>query len=117
MGIKDINDLIKFLQTYFSDYSNKENNLINYRNDNQNLIILKLLLFHDKIQINIELYNNYLNNINNSSIQEPKLKFSNSSKNLEFNIKKKLREEEKKSKKLSYIFNSKKNSLFPKFFI
>ena len=63
LAIKDINDLIKFFHTYFTDYNNKEENLINYQNNNPNLVILKILLFHNKIQINIELYNNNANTI------------------------------------------------------
>ena len=100
LAIKDINDLIKFFHTYFTDYNNKEENLINYQNNNPNLVILKILLFHNKIQINIELYNNNANNLNNFNIEQQKLKSSNSCKNLEFNIKKILTKlTEKKSKK------------------
>ena len=43
IGIKCINNLIKFFQTYFSKYNNnKEEPLINYIKENPNLVILKL---------------------------------------------------------------------------
>ena len=59
--MKNINDLIKFFQTYFSGYNGKENDLINYSKENPNLIILKLLMFNNKIQINIELFQKEIN--------------------------------------------------------
>jgi hypothetical protein len=61
LGIKNINDLIKFFQTYFSGYNDKENDLINYSKENPNLLILKLLMFNNKIQINIELFQKAIN--------------------------------------------------------
>ena len=66
LGIKNINDLIKFFQTYFTQYDKKEDNLIN--SETGDSIILKLIMFNNKIQIDIELYqmkiNNNFNNIN-----------------------------------------------------
>ena len=96
LGIKNINDLIKFFQTYFSGYNDKENDLINYSKENPNLLILKLLMFNNKIQINIELFQKAINNNNfinlNPSVKQKheQLKLSNSCKNFNINIKKKL---------------------------
>ena len=97
LGVKNINDLINFFQTYFSKYYNdKEDNLINYKSDNPNLVILKLMMFKNKIQINIELYQNKINNRNfvnlNPDINQPQkqIKKSNSFNNFNINIKKKL---------------------------
>ena len=90
LGIKNINALIKFFQTYFSKYDNKEESLINYIKDNPNLVILKLFLFEKKIQINIELYQKI--NINNQ--QQKQISLSNSCKNFNINIKQKLRNKE-----------------------
>ena len=91
IGIKCINNLIKFFQTYFSKYNNnKEEPLINYIKENPNLVILKLFLFEKKIQINIELYQKI--NINNQ--QPKKILSSNSCKNFNINIKQKLRNKE-----------------------
>ena len=86
LKIKNINDLIRFLYTYFQEYNEKAQ-LINYDNNNKNKIILKLLMFQNKIQINIELYNNQINNnkkdkINDDDINIQNLKKSNSCKNL-----------------------------------
>jgi len=101
LGIKDINGLIEFFYTYFTKYDNKkEDDLIdNNTNNNQNLIILKLLMFQNKIQINIELYQ--MKNINNKNFinkdfnDEKQIKLSNSCENININIKKKLKGEEK----------------------
>ena len=88
LGINTINDLIKFFHTYFTEYDNiKEENLINYKDDNQNSVLLKLSMFQNKIIINIELYQMKVN-------QPRQIKSSNSSKNLNINIKKKLKGEE-----------------------
>ena len=103
LGIKDINGLIEFFYTYFTKYDNKkEDDLIDNKNDNQNLVILKLLMFQNKIQINIELYQ--MKNINNKNFinkdfnDEKQIKLSNSCENININIKKKLKGEEKISK-------------------
>ena len=104
LGIKDINGLIEFFYTYFTKYDNKkEDDLIdNNTNNNQNLVILKLLMFQNKIQINIELYQ--MKNINNKNFinkdfnDEKQIKLSNSCENININIKKKLKGEEKISK-------------------
>ena len=103
LGIKDINGLIEFFYTYFTKYdSKKEDDLIDNKNDNQNLVILKLLMFQNKIQINIELYQ--MKNINNKNFinkdfnAEKQIESSNSCKNININIKKKLKGEEKISK-------------------
>ena len=100
LGIKDINGLIEFFYTYFTKYDNKkEDDLIDNKNDNQNLVILKLLMFQNKIQINIELYQ--MKNINNKNFinkdfnDEKQIKLSNSCENININIKKKLKGEEK----------------------
>ena len=100
LGIKDINGLIEFFYTYFTKYDNKkEDDLIDNKNDNQNLVILKLLMFQNKIQINIELYQ--MKNINNKNFinkdlnDEKQIKLSNSCKNININIKKKLNGEVK----------------------
>ena len=103
IGIKNINDLIRFLYTYFKDYNDKSQNLINYINNNPNIIILKLQLFHNKININIELYDkiNYKNNINNkiNNILNEEIKMSNSCKNLFIN-KKELKHHDNKKAEL-----------------
>ena len=102
LGVKNINDLVKFFQTYFTQFDNKKrDNLINYINDD--LVILKLLMMNDKIQINIELYQIKINNKNlinaKSDINQPKqIKSSNSCKNMNINVKKKLKENEIKQK-------------------
>ena len=103
LGIKDINGLIEFFYTYFTKYDNKkEDDLIDNKNDNQNLVILKLLMFQNKIQINIELYQ--MKNINNKNFinkdfnDEKQIKLSNSCENININIKKNLKGEEKISK-------------------
>ena len=57
ININNIEDLIRFLHTYFQEY-NENQKLINYEKNNPNIVILKLLLFHNNIQINIQLYNN-----------------------------------------------------------
>ena len=91
LGIKTINDLINFFQTYFSKYNdNKEESLINYIKDNPNLVILKLSMFENKIQISIEL---------NQKIANPKPEQINFStcKNFNINIKKKLISKEQNS--------------------
>ena len=90
LGIKNINALIKFFQTYFSKYNNnKDESLINYIEENQNLVILKLFLFEKKIQINIELYQKI--DIHNKQKQ---ISLSNSCNNFNINIKQKLRNKE-----------------------
>ena len=102
LGVKSINDLVKFFQTYFTQFDNKKrDNLINYINDD--LVILKLLMMNDKIQINIELYQIKINNknlINNKSDikHQKQIKLSNSCKNMNINVKKKLKENETKPK-------------------
>ena len=57
ININNIEDLIRFLHTYFQEY-NENQKLINYEKNNPNIVILQLLLFHNNIQINIQLYNN-----------------------------------------------------------
>ena len=59
LGVKNINDLIRFLYTYFQEY-NEKSQLIKYDKNNPNKLIITLLMFHNKIQINIELYNNQM---------------------------------------------------------
>ena len=85
LGIKNMNDLIRFLYTYFQEY-NEKNEIISYNPNNQNILILKLNLFQNKIQITIELYNNKIKNkntkLNEEDIQIPILKKSNSCKDL-----------------------------------
>ena len=49
--------MIRFLHTYFQEY-NENQKLINYEKNNPDIVILKLLLFHNNIKINIQLYNN-----------------------------------------------------------
>ena len=92
LGVKSINDLIKFFQTYFSKYNNdKEESLINYIKNDPNLIILKLFLYEKKIQINIELYQKeWINQ------QQNQITLSNSCKNFNINIKQKLKGKENK---------------------
>ena len=57
ININNIEDLIRFLHTYFQEY-NENQKLINYEKNNPDIVTLKLLLFHNNIQINIQLYNN-----------------------------------------------------------
>ena len=49
--------MIRFFHTYFQEY-NENQKLINYEKNNPDIVTLKLLLFHNNIQINIQLYNN-----------------------------------------------------------
>jgi hypothetical protein len=83
LGIKKMNDLIRFLYTYFQEY-NEKNEIISYDSNNPNIIILKLQMFHNKIQILVELFNNQIKNKNIKANEEqiPHLKISNSCKNL-----------------------------------
>ena len=117
MGIKTINDLINFFYTYFTKYDSiKEEDLINYKDNNEDLIILKLLMFQNRIKINIELYqkkNNPNKDINTN--QQMKIKLSNSCKNL-INIKKKLKGEElkPKNKPINILLNEYHISLIKK---
>ena len=57
ININNIEDLIRFFHTYFQEY-NENQKLINYEKNNPDIVTLKLLLFHNNIQINIQLYNN-----------------------------------------------------------
>jgi len=61
--INNIEDLIRFFHTYFQEY-NENQKLINFENNNPDIVTLKLLLFHNNIQINIQLYNNNKINLN-----------------------------------------------------
>ena len=80
LNIKNINDLIRFLQTYFQEYKTE---LINIDNKNPNILNLKLQMFQNKIQINIQLYNILFNNKNNDDENnELCLRPFNSCKNL-----------------------------------
>ena len=92
LGIKNINDLIRFLYTFFQEY-NEKIELINKNKNNPDILVLKLQMFHDNIQINIILYNienkKKINNNNtndkdkNKDNNNPKiLRTSNSCKNL-----------------------------------
>ena len=87
LGIKNINDLIRFLYTFFQEYHEKIE-LKNQDKNNSNLLILKLQMFHNNIQINIELFNDLKNqkNIkanddNNNQHNQLSLRPSNSCKN------------------------------------
>ena len=80
LNINNINDLIRFLQSYFQEYKNE---LINIDKNNPHILNLKLQMFKNKIQINIQLYNNQIINKNkNDNINEVNLRASNSCKNL-----------------------------------
>ena len=87
LGIKNINELIRFLHTYFQEYNN--NKMINYDNNNPDIITINLHLFNNKIQINIELPKEQINlkeeNINNNKYFQ--LRTVNSCKNLTVNKK------------------------------
>ena len=102
LGIKNINDLIKFFQTYFTQYDKKEDNLIN--SETGDSIILKLIMFNNKIQIDIELYqmkiNNNFNNINPAFNQHKQIRLLNSCKNMNINIKKILKDNKSELKNI-----------------
>ena len=82
LGINSINDLIRFLYTFFQEY-NEKIVLINKETKNSDILILKLEMFHNNIQINIKLYNTKNNQkltIDNNIPQI--IRTSNSCKNL-----------------------------------
>ena len=85
LGIKNINDLIRFLYTFFQEYHEKIELINNQDKNNSNLLILKLQMFHNNIQINIELFNDLKNqkNIitNNDNNNQQFIHTSNSCKN------------------------------------
>ena len=97
LNIKNMNDLIRFLQTYFQEYKTE---LINCDNKNPNILNLKLQMFQNKIEINIQLYNNQSNNKNNNE-EDNKLclRSFNSCKNLSVH-KKELKTHKKNQKQL-----------------
>jgi hypothetical protein len=89
LKIKNINDLIRFLYTYFQEY-NEKYKLIKYDKNNVNKITIQLLMFNNKIQINIELYNNkikYNKLKNNNDFNDFKIKKSHSCNDLMVNKK------------------------------
>ena len=82
LGINNINDLIRFLYTFFQEY-NEKIVLINKDTKNSDILILKLEMFYNNIQINIKLFNTKNNQKLTIDNKIPQIiRTSNSCKNL-----------------------------------